>query len=68
MHKPAEGELLNEAVFFLNNTLEEITIVRNQGLYVDDDNAPAPENIPTANAPTTDNDGLFPGQRWVWDG
>ena len=61
-HEPAEGELLDEAVFFSNNTAEDIAIVRNQGLYVDDDNAPAPENIPTANAPTPVDNGLFPGQ------
>ena len=40
-------------------------MVHNQGYYVDDENEPAPENVPDTTAPlTVDNAGLFDGQRW----
>lgn len=41
---------------------EDIALVRNQGYDVDDDNKPAPENVPNANA--TFNFGLYPDQQW----
>lgn len=66
--EPDEEEEIDQSVFFAANTTEDIALVQNQGLNVDDDNAPAPENIPTANAPAQANDGLYPGQSWGWDG
>lgn len=47
---------------------EDIVLIRNQGLDADDNNTPAPKNMPTANTPILENDGLFPGQQWGRDG
>lgn len=41
---------------------EDIALIRNQGYDVDDDNKPAPENVPNADA--TFNFGLYPDQQW----
>ena len=49
-----EGDALDVNVFYANWTAEDILLMQNQGLDVDDDNAPAPENIPTANASIAD--------------
>lgn len=48
---------------------EDIANIRRQGLDVDDDNEPAPENIPDANT-TTEKlpNGLCVGQVYGWDG
>ncbi len=51
----------------MGNCAEDILLVHNQGLEVDDNNEPAPENIPAAGEiPLTTN--LQPGQSWGWDG
>ena len=65
-----EAEAIGDEVFFAGNSAEDIAMVRNQGLDVDDDNAPAPENDPNIagnNTPAATNNGLFPGQKWGWD-
>lgn len=62
-----DGNLVQEVdpqLYFATNRAEDIAMVRNQGYNVDDDNEPAPENIPEEAAPTIDNEGLFPGQQW----
>lgn len=46
------------------NRREDIQLLRNQGYDVDDDNEPAPENIPDDLAPAPGEEGLYPGQRW----
>ena len=33
-------------IFHAGNTAEDIAMVQTQGLMVDDDNEPAPENVP----------------------
>jgi len=43
---------------------EDIAAVRNQGLAVDDDNEPAPENIPATNTQSTNVTQLKEGQTW----
>ena len=62
-----EGELeeLDNDVFRCGNNTEDIANVRAMGLDVDDDNEPAPENIPAPNARvyTHEHD-----QNWGWDG
>ena len=61
------GNLVQEVdpqLNFATNCAEDIVMVCNQGYNVDDDNKPAPENIPEEAAPTVDNEGLFPGQQW----
>ena len=72
-----QGEALDDDVVEINhnvlnarNTAEDIMYVRGLGLTVDDDNAPAPENIPNS---TTPNDeplpsGLKESQSFGWDG
>ena len=59
-----EREEVNPAACFATAQAEDILLVRNQGLDVNDDNEPAPENVPTADGPETEDDGLYPGQRW----
>ena len=60
---------IDDAIFNLRGTAEDIAIVRNQGFDVDDDNEPVPENVPTDDGPTVDdNNGLYDGQSWGWDG
>ena len=53
-------------VFQARNNAEDIANVRAQGLDVDDDNDPAPENIPEASAPPPI--APYPGQTWGWSG
>ncbi len=35
---------------------------------VDDDNTPAPENVPADDAPPVNGGALLEGQEWGWDG
>ena len=50
-------------IFYANQMAEDILLMQNQGIDVNDNNAPAPENIPTANAPIANlSNGLYPGQ------
>ena len=46
---------------------EDIALARSQGIDVDDDNEPAPENIPPAGADINYQDNLY-GQTWGWNG
>jgi hypothetical protein len=60
---------IDDAIFNLRGTAEDIAMVRNQGFDVDDDNEPVPENVPTDDGPTVDdNNGLYEDQTWGWDG
>ena len=54
----------------VSNLAEEISLVENMGFDVDDDNRPAPENVPTAvtTASELNEDGTFVGQAWGWSG
>ena len=53
----------------LSNRAEDIALIRAQGLDVDDDNEPAPENIPDATTTTNKQaNGLYEGQEFGWDG
>ena len=63
------GDPIDVAVFApTGNHAEDIATARTQGLTVDDDNEPAPENIPEANAPAPNVNALNEGQSWGWDG
>ena len=56
---------IDPQVFLSSNQAEDIALVCNQGYYVDDNNKPAPENVPGTTAPlTVDNEGLFEFQYW----
>ena len=68
---PAPAARVNDiepSVFGSGNRAEDIALVRNQGLEVDDDNDPAPENIPDLASPRTPNASLYNDQEWGWDG
>lgn len=41
-----EARILNESIFKAQNLKEDIAFACAQGLYVDNDNKPAPENVP----------------------
>jgi hypothetical protein len=65
-----QGEEIADFVFHAQNRVEYITLVRDMGFEVNDDNEPAPTNVPTlfgAPAPVNGGD-LFEGQTWGWDG
>ena len=62
------GEDIADFVFNAQNRAEDIALVRNMGFEVDDDNEPAPENVPAANAPRPNGAALYEGQEEGWDG
>jgi hypothetical protein len=54
-----------------NNHLEEIQNFTAMGALVDDDNLPAPENVPTPNEPTNPpgaSNAIFPEDGWSFQG
>jgi hypothetical protein len=52
----------------MGNLCEDIAQVRAQGLEVDNDNEPAPENVLTMNISVDPTTGLFQGQCFHWNG
>ena len=62
----APGDPIEAGVFNTFNWTEDISLVRNQGLEVDDEVVPAPDNVPLVNTPVADT--LFEGQTWGWYG
>ncbi len=56
---------IDNSVFNAGNCKEDIEFVWAQGLEVDNNKEPAPENIPVGN---TNNSVLFMGQWWGYDG
>ena len=46
-----QGEKIADFVFIAQNRVEDIALVRNMGFEVNDDNEPAPENVPAGDAP-----------------
>jgi hypothetical protein len=62
------GEDIADFVFNAQNRAEDIALVRNMGFEVDDNNKPAPENIPADDAPPVNGGALLlEGQEWGWD-
>ena len=53
-----------------NDRTDDIARIRAEGFEVDDDNEALPENVPVAGAPPVEvnEDGLYRGQSWGWDG
>ena len=62
------GEDIADFVFNAQNQAEDIALIRNMGFEVDDDNEPAPENVPAGDAPPVNGGALLEGQQWGWDG
>ena len=56
-------QVLDEHIFNARNNAEDIALVLNQGLNVDCDNEPAPENVPEAGQQQNEHQ-----QQWGWDG
>ena len=54
---------IEATVFHAGNCAEDIALVRSQGLMVDDDRDPAPENVPLVDVFEVDN-----ACSWGWDG
>ena len=61
------GEDIADFVFNAKNWAEDNALVRNMGFEVDDDNEPAPENVPAGNALPVNGGALLEGQQWGWD-
>ncbi len=59
---------IDESIFHLGNCAKDIALVCAQGLAVDNDNEPAPENVP-AETGVCDRSGMVGahGQKWGWD-
>jgi hypothetical protein len=55
-------------VFFARKNAKDIARVRAEGFEVNDDNDPAPENVPQGDAPPFMDAGLYEGQTWGWNG
>jgi hypothetical protein len=65
----AATQTIGDKIFFAQNRAKDIARVCDEGFEVDDDNNPAPENIPGLfNVPAVVDGGLFEGQSWGWDG
>ena len=68
----AATQTIGDEIFFAQNRAEDIACVRAEGFEVDDDNDPAPENVPrlfdVPPAAAVVNGGLFEGQSWGWNG
>ena len=66
----ATHNIIHDDIYFAQNRAEDIARVRNEGFEVDDDNDPAPENIPdpAEGPPVVIEAGLYEGQTWGWDG
>ena len=64
-----DGQELQPSIFRATGVAEDIAMVRAQGLDVDDDNEPAPENVPTGETTRTRQaNGIYEGQQFGWDG
>jgi hypothetical protein len=66
----AATQTIGDDIFFAQNRAEDIARVRAEEFEVDDDNDPAPENVPGLFEvpPVVVDGGLFEGQSWGWDG
>jgi hypothetical protein len=63
---PVGGTPIPPQVLRAGNSAQDITDIRNLGFSVDDDNEPAPENIPIPEE--NDNNAAPDGRRWGWAG
>ena len=50
----APGDPIEDGVFNASNWSEYIALVRNQGMEVDDDMEPSPDNVPSVDTPADD--------------
>ena len=65
----AATQTIGNEIFFAQNCAEDIARVRAEGFEVDDDNDPAPKNVPGFfDVPPVVDGGVFEGQSWGWGG
>jgi hypothetical protein len=66
----ASTQTIGDEFFFVQNHAEDIACIRAEEFEVDNDNNPAPENVPGLFdvLPAVVSGGLFEGQSWGWDG
>jgi hypothetical protein len=57
-----------DEIFHAGNRAEDIALVQGQGFEVDDNNDPAPENIPALWDEVSVAHDLYEGQSWGWVG
>lgn len=62
------GERVLENIFESSGTAKDIAMVIGQGFQVDDDNAPAEENIPRPATEQQANEDDYVEAEWKWDG
>lgn len=62
------GEEFPQQILRARACVEDIAMVRNMGFTVDDDNEPAPENIPTVVGTPAAATEVHDGQNWGWQG
>ena len=58
---------INDDIYHARNNAEDIANVRAKGFLVDNNNDPAPKNIPCATTATVKENGLPLDQEWGWD-
>ena len=65
-----EGIILPDGYEFLQGNAEDLAMMEGMGFDVDDDNRPAPENVPGADDQVGGHseNGLYDGQSWGWSG
>ena len=65
-----DGEDLPPSIFHATGVSKDIEMVQAQGLDVNDNIKPAPENIPANGDTSTERqaNGLYQGQEFGWDG
>ncbi len=57
-----DGEEIAEFVFNAQNWVEDIALIWDIGFMVNDDNEPAPENVPTDDTPPVNGEALLEGR------
>jgi hypothetical protein len=63
-----DGKEVADFVFNAQNRADDIALVRDMSFMFDDDNKPAPENVPADGTPPVNGEALLEGQKWGWDG
>jgi hypothetical protein len=62
-----DGKEIVDFVFNAQNWAEDIALIWDMGFMVDDNNEPAPKNVPAGGTPPVNGEALLEGQKWGWD-
>ncbi len=63
-----DGKEIADFVLNAQNWVEDIALVWDMGFMVNNNNEPAPENVPADGTPPVNGEALLEGQKWGWDG